>query len=145
MSLLDLKDEGEYSPKWVLLGLLAVGLIVLAGMAVGLGASLQPPLNGGGGPVASGTVVMPNGVGGNTKLNFDPPAITVVIGKNNSVTWHNEDIFTHTVTSTTGAFNSGDVKPGASWSYTFSTPGNYSYYCIYHSAWMRGTVVVLSS
>lgn len=144
MSILDSEEE-EYSPKWILFGLLVVGLVVLGGIAVGLGVPLQPPLHGAAGPIASGTVVMPNGVGGNIKLNFDPPVVVAVIGKNNTITWHNEDTFTHTVTSTTGAFNSGDIKPGTTWTYTFSTPGNYSYYCVYHSAWMKGMVIVLSS
>ena len=144
MSALD-PDEVEYSPKWLLLGLALAGMVVLGGVAVGLGVPLQPPLNGSSGPVGSGNVVMPAGVGGNTKLNFDPPVITVVIGKNNTVTWKNEDVTTHTVTSTTGAFNSGDIKAGATWTYTFGTAGNFSYYCVYHSAWMRGTVIVESS
>ena len=143
MSLID--EEEEYSPKWLLAGILAVGLLVLGGIAVGLGVPLQPPLHGGGGPVAGGTVVMPAGVGGNTKLNFDPPVITVILGKNSTVTWDNQDSFTHTVTAVDGSFNSGDIKGGSSWTYTFSTPGNFSYYCIYHSAWMKGKVIVLSS
>ncbi|MDG7011303.1 MAG: cupredoxin domain-containing protein [Nitrososphaerota archaeon] len=88
---------------------------------------------------------MPAGVGGNIKLNFFPPAITVIIGTNNTVTWKNQDTFTHTVTATDGSFNSGDIKPGASWTHTFSVAGTYSYYCIYHSAWMKGQVIVLAS
>jgi plastocyanin len=140
-----LEEDEEYSPKWLLAGLLAVGLLVLVGVAAALGVPLQPPLHGNTGPVAGGTVVMPNGVGGNTKLNFDPPVITVIIGKNNTVTWDNQDTFTHTVTAIDGSFNSGDIKGGGSWTHTFSSAGNYSYYCIYHSAWMKGTVVVLAS
>jgi plastocyanin len=140
-----LEEDEEYSPKWLLAGLLAVGLLVLVGVAAALGVPLQPPLHGNTGPVAGGTVVMPNGVGGNTKLNFDPPVITVIIGKNNTVTWDNQDTFTHTVTAIDGSFNSGDIKAGGSWTHTFSSAGNYSYYCIYHSAWMKGTVVVLAS
>ena len=140
-----LESEEEYSPKWLLAGLLAVGLVVLVGIAAGLGVPLQPPLHGSSGPVAGVTVVMPNGVGGNTKLNFYPPVITVIIGKNNTVTWANQDSFTHTVTATDGSFNSGDIKAGASWTHTFSAAGNYTYYCIYHSAWMKGEVIVLAS
>ena len=143
MSVLD--QEEEYSPKWILAGLLAVGLVVLVGIGAGLGVPLQPPLHGAAGPVAGGTVLMPIGVGGNTKLNFDPPVITVIVGKNNTVTWDNQDTFTHTVTATDGTFNSGDVKAGDTWTHTFSSPGNYSYYCIYHSAWMKGEVIVLAS
>jgi len=142
MSVLEPEEE-EYSPRWLLLGLVAVGLLVLIGVAAFLAVPLQPPLNGGAGPVAGGSVVMAAGLGINPKLNFDPPVITVIIGSNNTVTWHNEDTVVHTVTATDGSFNSGDIKAGATWSYTFSTPGNYSYYCIYHS-WMKGTVIVRS-
>jgi plastocyanin len=34
----------------------------------------------------------------------------------------------------TGAapFDSGDIKAGASWQYTFDTPGRYTYVCVPH-------------
>ena len=138
-------EEEGYSPKWILLALLAVALVLLVGVAASLAVPLQPPLGGSGAPAGAGNVVMPSGVGSNTRLNFSPAIITVIIGTNNSVTWANRDTVTHTVTATDGSFNSGDIHSGSSWSYTFSTPGNYTYYCIYHSSWMRGTVVVRSS
>lgn len=75
--------------------------------------------------------------------NFTPDTITVVVGVNNTVTWVNNDISPHTVTSDTGLFNSNNLNSGQSWSYTFTTPGTYSYHCSYHP-WMKGTVVVLS-
>ena len=144
MSLME-EDEREYSSKWLLFGLVAVGLLVLVGIAAALAVPLQPPLQGGGGPAGQGTVIMPAGVGGNLKLNFSPDVITVIIGKNNTVTWANRDSTTHTVTATDNSFNSGDIKAGASWTYTFTTAGNFTYYCIYHHAWMVGTVIVRSS
>ena len=137
-------EEESYSPKWILLALLAVALVLLVGVATSLAVPLQPPLGGSGAPAGAGTVVMPSGVGSNTRLNFSPAVVTVIIGTNNSVTWANRDTVIHTVTATDGSFNSGDIHSGSSWSYTFSTPGNYTYYCIYHSSWMRGTVVVRS-
>ena len=87
---------------------------------------------------------MPTGVGSNTALSFSPARIVVIIGSNNTVTFTNKDSATHTVTATDKSFNSGDIKAGQSWTYTFSTPGNYSYYCIYHT-WMKGTIVVKAS
>jgi len=138
-------EEEEYSPKWVLLALVVVALLVLAGVAAFLAVPLQQS-NGGGGnnTAASGSVVMPSGVGSNIKQNFSPDVITVIIGKNSTVTWVNQDGTTHTVTATDNSFNSGDIKAGASWSYQFSTAGTYTYYCLYHSAWMKGTVIVKS-
>ncbi len=72
---------------------------------------------------------------------FNPSALT--ISRGTTVTWTNRDNVTHTVTSSTGAFNSGDVTSGKSFSYTFSAAGTFDYYCKYHqSMGMTGTVVV---
>ncbi|NJO25413.1 MAG: hypothetical protein HC867_06050 [Bacteroidia bacterium] len=60
------------------------------------------------------------------------------------VTWVNTDSTVHTVTANDGKFDSGDIAPGASFSYTFSLEGTISYYCKYHPS-MTGTVVVLLS
>jgi plastocyanin len=136
-------DEG-YSSRWILIALAAVALLVLVGIAAALALPLQQPLGGGNATLTGGSVAMPSGVGSNTKLNYSPAVITVIIGKNNTVTWVNQDTSTHTVTATDNSFNSGDIKSGASWSHTFSTPGNYTYYCLYHSGWMKGTVIAKS-
>ena len=79
-----------------------------------------------------------------TSTYYSPPTITVVIGKNNTVTWVNQDIAPHTVTADDGSFDSGNLNPGYSWSYVFTTPGTYTYHCIYHP-WMHGTIIVKSS
>jgi plastocyanin len=72
---------------------------------------------------------------------FTPPTVTVVIGVNNTVVWTNDDSVPHTVTADDGSFSSGNLNPGDSYSFTFTTPGTYTYHCSYHS-WMKGTVVV---
>lgn len=128
-----------------LTALVAVGLIGVALVAAALAVPLQPGLGGGNNTAGAGSVLMPSGVGANTKLNFYPVVVTVILGKNATVAWDNKDTSIHTVTATDGSFDSGNVKPGASWSYTFTTPGTFTYYCIYHSAWMKGTVVVKSA
>jgi len=135
-------EEPSGPPRGLLLGLGIIGLLMGAAVAGLFIFRLQPQLSGG--AAAPGSVIMPVGVGGNTALNFSPVKIVVVIGENNTVTFANKDSATHTVTATDKSFNSGDIKPGQSWTYTFSTAGNFSYYCIYHE-WMKGTVVVLSS
>lgn len=76
-----------------------------------------------------------------TSTYYSPPTITVVIGKNNTVTWVNKDIAPHTVTADDGSFNSGNLNPGDSYTHVFTTPGTYAYHCAYHS-WMRGTIIV---
>lgn len=76
---------------------------------------------------------------------YSPDKITVIIGVNNTVTWNNTDTVPHTVTSFVGngSLNSGNMLTGATYTYTFMTPGTYDYHCLYH-AWMSGTVVVIS-
>ncbi|HXX72084.1 MAG TPA: multicopper oxidase domain-containing protein [Candidatus Acidoferrales bacterium] len=76
-----------------------------------------------------------------TSIYFSPPTITVVIGVNNTVIWTNDDSAEHTVTATNNSFNSGYIEPGQSFTYTFTTPGTYTYYCTIHP-WMKGTVIV---
>jgi plastocyanin len=72
---------------------------------------------------------------------YDPDNITVVIGVNNTVIWTNNDNEPHTVTATDKSFDSGNMNPGATFTYKFTTPGTYTYICTYHP-WMRGYVTV---
>jgi plastocyanin len=73
---------------------------------------------------------------------FEPTTIQVPLGT--SLTWINDDNFTHNV-QLTGGLNwvSPNLKPGDSASYTFDVPGTYEYLCVFHSQNMRGQVVVL--
>ena len=75
---------------------------------------------------------------------YSPSTITVVIGVNNTVEWVNNDTAPHTVTATDHSFDSGNLNPGDTWTYTFTKPGTYTYVCTYHP-WMKGTVIVVSS
>jgi plastocyanin/N-acetylneuraminic acid mutarotase len=94
-------------------------------------------------------VMIPTGAGTPAGApGFAPDSITVVIGVNNTVTWTNGDTVPHTVTSKTvpsgaSSFNSGNLAPGAVFTYAFTVPGTYTYYCEYHN-WMQGTVTVIS-
>ena len=74
-----------------------------------------------------------------TGMAFSPGTLTVPVGT--SVKWTNKDGVVHTVTSTTGLFDSGSMGNGATYSFTFTTSGSYSYYCIVHPN-MVGTIVV---
>jgi len=75
---------------------------------------------------------------------YSPDTITVVIGVNNTVEWVNNETAPHTVTATDHSFDSGNLSPGDTWTYTFTKPGTYTYVCTYHP-WMKGTVIVVSS
>jgi len=70
---------------------------------------------------------------------FEQASITVAAG--DTVTWLNKGLETHSVTADGAEFDSKDIDAGNSWSYTFVTPGVYTYYCDPHP-WMTGTVVV---
>jgi nitrite reductase (NO-forming) len=87
--------------------------------------------------------IQPGSAVNTTTTFYSPATITVVIGVNNTVTWTNNDDATHTITADDGSFDSGFLNQGQTWSYTFTTPGTYSYHCSIHP-WMKGTVIVKS-
>ena len=69
---------------------------------------------------------------------FDPKAIEVKAG--DTVTWTNNDNFTHTVKVDGRADHK--VGRGDSVSITFDKAGTYHYVCTLHSHDMHGTVIV---
>ena len=73
---------------------------------------------------------------------YTPQTLTVKLGE--VVQWTNLDADPHTVTTTNApvAFDSGVFKKGQSYSYTFTTPGTYTYYCAVHPD-MVGEIKVL--
>jgi plastocyanin len=83
-------------------------------------------------PVPTTEVSMPK------SYRFDPKTIEVNAGA--TVTWRNEDNFTHTVE--VEGREDMKVEPGESVSVTFSQPGTYDYVCTLHSHDMRGEVIV---
>jgi plastocyanin len=83
--------------------------------------------------------------GQKTTYGYAPDVINVVIGKNNTVFWVNNDAAPHTVTSdTAGVFGSPTMNQGDTFQETFTTAGTYTYHCIFHP-WMQGTVIVKSA
>jgi len=70
---------------------------------------------------------------------FNPPNATVAPGT--TVTWVNNDQAPHTATANNGAFDSGTLQPGQSYSFTFDKPGTYAYHCNIHPD-MTATVTV---
>jgi plastocyanin len=70
---------------------------------------------------------------------FSPENLTVKTGT--TVTWTNKDSAPHTVTSDNGVFNSPDMLTNATFSFTFSSAGIFSYHCAIHKS-MKGTITV---
>ena len=70
----------------------------------------------------------------------------VEINAGDSVTWQNQDVAFHSVTSGTyenpdGLFDSGHLDPYQSFTLTFDNTGEYDYFCTLHP-WMSGKVQV---
>jgi len=73
-------------------------------------------------------------------FTFTPPTLTVKA--DTTVTWTNRDDIPHTVASSNNAFKkSGALDTDDSYSFTFTTPGTYQYFCYIHPR-MVGTIVV---
>jgi plastocyanin len=71
---------------------------------------------------------------------FEPRKIDIAVG--GSVTWINDDVASHNVKFLEpSTFNSGIIKPAATWTQTFTSAGTYDYYCDFHNS-MKGSVVV---
>jgi len=72
-------------------------------------------------------------------FTFVPQRATVKAGT--IVTWINDDDIPHTVASSTKLFKSKTLDTEDKFSFTFTTPGFYEYFCSLHPH-MTGTVVV---
>jgi plastocyanin len=72
-------------------------------------------------------------------FTFGPAALTVMVGT--TITWTNRDDIPHTVVSTDKVFKSKVLDTDETFSFTFSTPGTFPYFCSIHPK-MTGTVVV---
>jgi plastocyanin len=101
-------------------------VVLLAAIVAGCGGS------GDSEPVATTEVKMVK------SYRFDPETIEIQAGQ--TVTWTNEDNFTHTVE--VEGRGDHEVGRGDSVSVTFDEPGIYDYVCTLHSHDMRGRVIV---
>ena len=76
-------------------------------------------------------------------MSFSPRTLTVAAGT--TVTWVNRDGDAHSVESRDKGFTSSPLlSTGEKYSYTFTTPGTYAYYCAVHSS-MTGKIVVVAA
>jgi amicyanin len=73
------------------------------------------------------------------QFTFLPRRITVKAGT--TVTWINEDDVPHTIVSSSKVFKSKALDTADKFSFTFTTPGTYDYFCSVHPH-MTGAVVV---
>jgi plastocyanin len=71
-------------------------------------------------------------------VGFKPETITVKVG--DSIVWVNKDPFPHTATAA-GVFDSKEMLPEKSFTFTAAQPGEVQYVCTYHPT-MKGRIVV---
>jgi len=115
-----------------------LGLILATGFSIFIHSSF-----------ADTQVIIPLGAANtNTPFSLSPSVLDVKT--NETVTWQNNDVSIHTVTTGTtslgfdGRIDSGVIAAGKSFSYKFDKAGVYGYYCLFHP-WMTGVVNVGSS
>jgi amicyanin len=72
-------------------------------------------------------------------FTFGPPELTVMAGT--TITWTNRDDIPHTVVNTDKVFKSKVLDTDEKFSFTFSAPGTFTYFCSIHPK-MTGKVVV---
>ena len=87
----------------------------------------QPPAKG-----AVHTVVIEN-------MQYNPPELRVHRGER--IVWVNKDLFPHTVTAASHAFDSGSIAANSSWTHVASKAGEYAYACTFHPT-MKGILKV---
>lgn len=114
---------------------------------IGCGESTTATDDNGGNNNGGGTTEPPPNEVGMGSQTFSPANIEVEVGT--TVTWTNGSSVVHTVTSGTDGehddkFDSGNLSPGESFSYTFDEAGSYPYFCIPHvNLGMTGSVTVV--
>jgi len=72
-------------------------------------------------------------------FTFGPETLTVAV--DSTVSWVNKDDIPHVIASNDGLFKSKALDTDQSFSYTFTKPGTYPYYCSIHPK-MVGKIVV---
>ncbi len=72
-------------------------------------------------------------------FTFNPQQLTIKAGA--TVIWTNKDDIPHTVAAVGKQFKSKALDTGDAYSFTFTTPGTYAYFCSLHPH-MTGTIVV---
>lgn len=77
-----------------------------------------------------------------TNFSFAPQSLTIQPG--DTVRWSNDDSAPHTATAVNGAFDSGFLAVGSTFSFAFPEVGSFAYVCLFHSE-MTGVINVGTS
>ncbi len=84
----------------------------------------------------------PSGTSNEIKIdNFSFTPTTVTVAAGTTVTWTNSDDVPHTIVSDDKIFKSKVLDTNEKFSYTFTKPGTYAYFCSVHPK-MTAKIVV---
>ncbi len=75
----------------------------------------------------------------NSTFAFSPQTLNITVGS--TIVWKNNTSAPHTVTSDNGAFDSGTISPGGTFSFKFTQAGTFAYHCSIHP-FMTATIIV---
>ncbi len=126
--------KGRTLRRWLVGGAVLAGVVALSAVCItafggGNAADSQQE------PVISDEAQVTVDIQGFT---FGPDDLTVGVGT--EIVWENRDDAPHTATAE-GAFDSGQLERGDSYSLSFDEPGTYEYICTIHP-YMTATIVV---
>lgn len=76
-------------------------------------------------------------------FTFGPDTLTIPV--DSTVTWLNKDDVPHVIASNDGVFRSKALDTDDKYSYTFTKPGIYEYFCSIHPKMMGKIIVVPKS
>ena len=125
--------------KHIGLASLLTSLAVLAGCGGGSSPQSTSPTPTSPSTSSSVSVAIPMGAQLLTTTSYVPDTLSVKVGT--TVKWTNNDSIAHTATSNNNLWDTGNIAPGTTGSYTFQSAGTFPYYCIYHFG-MVGTITV---
>jgi len=126
------KRIGDPSSRgWLAVAIIVIASVGLAACSSGTKSSMTTTSKGS--ATSGSTIVIKN-------FDFSPSSLSVAPGT--TVMVKNEDGVTHTLTSDSGGFNTGNVPANSTGHFTApSKPGSYPYRCSIHQ-FMTGTLVV---
>jgi amicyanin len=105
-------------------------------MAAALGAATAPLVAAIILPAGAQTAPVAVGI---DNFTFNPQTLKVKAGA--TVTWTNKDDIPHAIAAVNKEFKSKALDTGDAYSFTFTTPGTYAYFCSLHPH-MTGTIMV---
>jgi plastocyanin len=125
----NLKGEKMKRVKWIF----GLATIVLTAFALTAGTSAILAESSGGNPAGGAAIKIDN-------FSFGPATVTIPAGS--TVTWTNNDDVPHVVSSDDNKmFKSKALDTDDHFSFTFTKPGTYNYYCAIHPK-MTAKIVV---